>query len=224
MKKIKETGFFKWALLTVPFSRLSVYLCLILIILFIIFCKFINSWSLYTFYCYFVGYLYFLIIGCSIVKQIINEIKSEVKFSTFTQTEVLAYAWYAKRIGEIDGILYISAFLTNHTEFIAVWLAFKLAGRWSSAEMEAPLEQERIRKFSTNKQMILHNAIYNIFTIGNALILLFAFASWKIIEYLKSYSDINFFKVLIIALGLPILSFLLYIFALKQSERLGKIS
>ena len=156
-----------------------------------------------------IGYGYYICLQGIWIGKIMVALKNKIKFeapddtSKFTDKEKEAYGWYAKRVGNIDGIMYITAFLFGYREFVAVWLAFKLAGRWSSAEMELDLEKERIKEYSKNYQRIIHNAIYNIFTIGNALTIICATAGWKIICWLKGglfYKAILIGSLVIIAL------------------------
>lgn len=169
---------------------------------------------------YLIGYAYTVIAGGIIVKNIMGELKKEVRLGFFREdTERISYSWYAEHIGYIDSILYLTALLCKWPEFIAVWLAFKVAGRWESAKMEADIITKNSKALDT-KTKITNNALYNIFTIGNAFVLIYATTGWKIVQWLQ---DNQFDKAFLVGIGVLLLSYIFYKQATKQTFRLRGI-
>ena len=138
---------------------------------------------------YIAGYLFTALVGQFFIAIIMGELKTKIRtYLPEIKGFSKAYSWYASMVGYMDGILYITSLLAGRPAFIAAWLAFKLAGRWESVKLDEE-ERKKIAKdqdWSPAERFITTNAEYNIFTIGNALSVIYAVAGWKIIEWMKA--------------------------------------
>lgn len=187
----------------------------------------LTSWPGITIFIpYAIGYLFAIIFGSILIRFVMDEIKEKTRFSNFrfTSDEKKINSWYAQVVGIFDFILYISAMLIDKYEFIAIWLAFKVAGRWEASRLEQYLFPKDIKRIfnekGTNWGLIINNALYNTFTIGNALVIIWAGVSYKIINYLKNES---YGKAIVIALLLILLTLIFYLLAIQQTKRLEKL-
>ncbi len=135
---------------------------------------------------YIFGYIFALLGGFFIIKTMTN-LKEFVRLELSSENNRKSLFWYAQIVGFIEVFIYLTAFLNNYGQFIGVWLAFKVLGRWESAKME----KDQLKKQSVDgamddeKQKIRNNALYNIFTIGNALPIIYAFVGSKIIIWIQ---------------------------------------
>ncbi|MDD5432670.1 MAG: hypothetical protein PHO70_06785 [Candidatus Omnitrophica bacterium] len=172
-----------------------------------------------------IGYGCTLFIGGFLIKFTLDEIKEKLYFSSFSINETKAYTWYARRVGDIEILLYITSFLINKPEFIAIWLALKVAGRWKSAQLEAAAiktreERKAVKMLSAenraveNFELIKSNGVYNIFTIGNGLSIIYGFVGSKIILWLR---DFQWGKAMGLFLVTVIGNIVLYILARRQT-------
>jgi len=87
-------------------------------------------------------------------------------------------ASHASILGAVEGALYVSALQFERPEFIAVWLGLKTVVTWRHWETDVPIIVDK------QPRWILGRNVYNIFLLGNALVILFAAVGWKLIELL----------------------------------------
>jgi hypothetical protein len=80
---------------------------------------------------------------------------------------LIRFPWLPATVGALERILYFFAFLMGKPEFIAVWLALKVAGQWS---------QWSEQKIQLEKKWLSGRAIFQVFLIGNALSIIVAVA------------------------------------------------
>ncbi len=173
----------------------------------------IGRWSFWSFVW---GYGSFFFFSC-FTREIMRELKSKIKLHNFAPAEGEAYLWYARIVGYLDGILYISALYFNLYLFIPAWLAFKIAGRWQAPPWEAKEKEASIKDFSLPLKLIINNGDYNIFTIGNGLSIIYAGLSWQIILWFQKGLVCNVFLSFIFVCSL---SYILLFCAKKQTRRL----
>ncbi len=74
-------------------------------------------------------------------------------------------AWHSIILGLTELALYIGALIAHKPEFIAVWLA---------------------KQHGVEQKYVYGRNAYNIFLLGNALVVLFAAFGWKVIEFAKN--------------------------------------
>lgn len=89
-------------------------------------------------------------IGCLTIGPIVH------RLSRRYYPDVTWDMYLPRIVGALEQFMYITCYLLRHPEFIAVWLAIKLAGEWRQTE-------------GAN----LH-PLYNIFLVGNALSLIYS--------------------------------------------------
>ncbi|MBI2862113.1 MAG: hypothetical protein HYX89_04765, partial [Chloroflexi bacterium] len=80
------------------------------------------------------------------------------------------FAWHAGLIGLLERFMYTSAVLVGRPEFIAVWLALKVAGQWAAW-----------------RDPWLGRPIYNLVLIGNALSIIFGAGGGYLARYLLGW-------------------------------------
>jgi hypothetical protein len=163
------------------------------------------------FWSYFFGYIFACGGSFIFIRIIYNELWKEIKEESADRDHSL-HLWYGQVIGIVEGIMYVTAFLLDKWEFIGIWLAFKVVGRWERSRIEFQQKKKRgiLGKLETH-------AIYSIFTIGNALSLVYAFFGYKIIRYLQVGELIKSVFIVLIIIGF---SFLLKLFAERQSIKI----
>ncbi len=161
---------------------------------------------------YLTGYF----IACSLsfifINLICQELWKEIQDDLEGQDHKL-HRWYGGVIGFLEGIMYITALLLNKYEFVGIWLAFKVVGRWERSRIEFNQHQSKSKlgKLQTH-------AIYSIFTIGNALSIICSAVGWKIILCLQ---DGNILESILLVLSISIIFCLILFFAKKQSKRIS---
>ena len=181
---------------------------------------------------YLAGYSYSFFVGGFFIRSTLDELKKKLKFHDYNKDEIKTCSWYARRVGDIEIVIYVTSFLINKPEFIAVWLALKVAGRWHSAKLEADSnkyrDQQKLTKTlkSSNSleekfESIQHNGFCNIFTIGTGLSIAYGFIGSKIILWFKNSMDD---KVIALILTAIVVNTALYISAKKQNKRLERLA
>jgi hypothetical protein len=81
-------------------------------------------------------------------------------------------------LGALEITIFTSALLAEHGEFIALWLGIKTVMRWRHWEHDIPF----IAKDGRTVWVFGRNA-YNVFLVGNGLVILFAAIGWKAVEF-----------------------------------------
>ena len=107
-------------------------------------------------------------------------------------------------IGIVDTFLYMTSFLIGYPEFIMVWLAFKITGRWSYVSK------------SKDELSVFNREFYNIFVLGNALTIIYSILCAIVIKRLVECINI-WFEVVLIGVGVLILSIILYFYISKKT-------
>jgi len=78
--------------------------------------------------------------------------------------------WQGKLVGCVERGLYVTAFLAGHPEFVAVWLALKVAGQWQGWKAEG----------GPAGHIVFNNSlVLNAFSIG------YAFAATQAVEWFR---------------------------------------
>ena len=96
-------------------------------------------------------------------------------------------------LGAVEGALYLGAFLYGKPEFIALWLGLKTVVKWRHWEYDVPVGKPT--------RWILGRNAYNLFLVGNGLVVCFAAAAWKVAELLRAEDHPKTY-VLLIAIAL----------------------
>lgn len=91
-------------------------------------------------------------------------------------TELRPYAEHANMVGVVERTLYTVSWLLGKPEFVAVWLALKVAGQWSRWGSDAP----------NGGRKVAGRAIFNVFLLGNAFSIAYGLAGGFLVESLSS--------------------------------------
>lgn len=84
----------------------------------------------------------------------------------------MPYRWTSSMAGMVDRIIYTSSLLFSAKEFIAVWLAFKIAVQWKRWEDKNDLGKAR--------------ASFHIFLIGTGLSLMYGVVGGLLVKWLNN--------------------------------------
>jgi hypothetical protein len=117
---------------------------------------------------YLIGYAFAIICSLLIIRLVVDTMWEELRIKW--KQDIRPYEWHARAVGVVDSALYVTSWLLGVPEFIAVWLAFKVAGLWI--------------KWQGDTRNNVGRAIYNIFIIGNGLSIAYATSGAMIIKWL----------------------------------------
>jgi len=182
------------------FSTLTLYILTIIISLIMEF----NIMDIKIHIYYGIAYLISIIGSQFVVKYILDnmwkkvylEIKKIDNNKKFE--EIRPFLHTPKILGLLESILYTTAFLIGKYEFISVWLVIKVAGSFK-------------REFKSNDQGEQYEREkYNIFLIGNGLLILFSYIGALICRWLMEDNK-RCFSIIIVCGGLILLSLIMYI-------------
>jgi hypothetical protein len=119
---------------------------------------------------YLIGYLFSLSGGLLFVRLIVNTMWRELGWKGKPSEDVIRpYAWHAQAIGILESVLYTTAWIVSAPQFIAVWLALKVAGKWG--------------RWEKDEGKIPGRSIYNIFLIGSGFSVAYSTVGAKIIDF-----------------------------------------
>ena len=112
-------------------------------------------------YYYIIGYLFSIIGSLLFVRIVVNTMWNEIGWEKNSGEDKLRpHAWHSRAVGTIESVLYTSSWLLEIPEFIAIWLALKVAGRWG--------------RWERDEGKVTGRTVYNIFLIGNGLVIAFS--------------------------------------------------
>jgi hypothetical protein len=127
-------------------------------------------------------------------KQVDFRINKDPDFKKMEETR--PFPQTPRFIGLLESVLYTSAFLVNKYEFISVWLLLKVAGSFKRGSKND--ERYERQKF-------------NIFLIGNGILIIFSFVGSLISKQLIKSKDC--FSIILLAGSLIVLSLVMYIWS-----------
>lgn len=161
---------------------------------------------------YFWGFGFALIIGTCLLSKISDILWEEITDDKNKRMDL--HLWYSTAVGVLERFLYIIALLNQFGEFLGLWIAFKVVGRWERSK----LEFEKLMKGDKNQiGKLKAQAIYNIFTIGNALSIIYAVVGWKIISWMNKGQG---YKSIFVGLCAILFSFIFINCCRKHSQSL----
>jgi len=118
------------------------------------------AFSLWNFSVVLIGYVIMLVAGHFIVESVVSRLWKRYLPSTERHVPLPAI------VGTLDRCLFATSYLLGVKEFIAVWLAIKLAGQWSPTKTD------------------VDRPLYYIFIIGHALSLTISVGTAIVIQNL----------------------------------------
>ncbi|MEX2030541.1 MAG: hypothetical protein WD906_06185 [Anaerolineales bacterium] len=111
-----------------------------------------------------VGYAYSVVLGGAVVKATLD------RFYIGYEQGRTVENWRAGVVGFVERTLYTTAFLMAIPEFIAVWLALKVAGQWERWKQDW---SSKGRSTELKAKKDTSRAMYSGYLLGNALSLTF---------------------------------------------------
>lgn len=120
-----------------------------------------------------------------------------------TNDELRPFAYQSVIIGSLESIMYTSCWLIGKHEFIGVWLILKVGGQWGRWTQELTIR---------NRQ-ITGRSIFNIFLVGNALVILYSIIGAMLIEWINKGKIAESIAVPVL---LVIITFFIVIYTKKQ--------
>ncbi len=138
---------------------------------------------------YAIGYLYSVLIGHLLVLSFSRN--AWAALGEMPKNEVdMPYRWTSSLSGITDRVIYTSSLLFSAKEFIAVWLAIKVAAQW--------------KRWEDTKDLGKARASFHIFVIGTGLSLLYGIVGGVMVGWLKdaNYIPATIFPVMLILLNL----------------------
>ena len=154
---------------------------------------------------YLPGYFFSVIISSFFIKLVVDTMWKKLQM----RSERHPYSWMGNAVGYIERVLYTSSWLLGKSEFIAVWLALKVAGQWGGWTDDLTSADKKVK--------ISGRASYNIFLIGNGLSISYAVVGAKIVEWL-TLTDQRLTDSIIAPVTLIIGTLLLYIWIKNWKE------
>lgn len=144
---------------------------------------------LMSFLYYALGYFYSIVVGHWLILNFSKNAWEALGEIPKGEKEI-PYRWTSSLSGILDRVIYTSSLLIPAKEFIAVWLAIKVAVQWKRWDDEKDLGKAR--------------ASFHIFVIGTGLSLLYGVVGALIVEWLSSqeYMPAIVVPVLLVVLSL----------------------
>jgi hypothetical protein len=111
---------------------------------------------------YIFGYAYSILIGHYVASHVLD-----CYYQGYEEGRAVE-KWRSGVVGLVERALYTSAFLMSAPEFIAIWLAFKVAGQWErwKADWGSKARQDELKK---KQRKDTARAMYSGYLVGNAL-------------------------------------------------------
>jgi hypothetical protein len=125
-------------------------------------------------YAQLVGYCYPVLLGVLLVKNLVERMWDCVLPDGSKNPALRPDAWQARALSYIEAVLYVAFFQLGHPWFPVAWLALKIAGNW----------QRWSQTGNVNNGIPAGTAIFNVFMIGNAILILHSFVGYKIIVWM----------------------------------------
>lgn len=121
------------------------------------------------------GYAFALIIGHWLLAFVIDKLWQKTGASRIILREPSLAARLPQLVGLVERSLYVASFQIGKPEFIAVWLALKVAGQWKRWEETGTADGSEISG----------RLVYNLFLIGSGLSVAFATVGAQLIGYIR---------------------------------------
>ena len=117
------------------------------------------------------GYAFAIVVGHFATWYVSKLLWHDLAVPSTTVEEIRPRSYHATLVGLVERPLYIAAIQMEVPEFIAVWLALKVAGKWNRWS-------DGFRK--DDQVTVIGRAFFNVFLIGNALSIAYALVGERI--------------------------------------------
>lgn len=151
--------------------------------------------------CYFLGYIFSIFIADLIIRPIRKNLYSGLEMPNEPNL------WRPQILGWLERAIYTSSILAGTPEFVAIWLALKVAEHWERWKQDIGKDKEK----TPNRARVTYTG----FLIGNALSILCASAGAYFINFSITGKWVEAAGLLI---SLCCFSMIIYIFSKRQSR------
>jgi len=122
------------------------------------------------------GYGFALVVGGIMVKELVGVLWDRLSPGGAKNPQLRPNAWQTRALGHVERVLYVALFQGGQGLLVGLWLALKMIGKWTRWSEGG---DEKAQKPSGQ-------AIFNIFLLGNALSILYAFLGFKMIQWVSA--------------------------------------
>jgi hypothetical protein len=154
--------------------------------------------------CWFVGFFYSIVIGGLVISRI-----HHLNHLSLYKEKKYPMVWRVQVVGFIERALFTSSWLVGMPEFVAIWLALKIANRWEIFKYEF---DNKNYFFQDNKKHMV-SSLFESFLIGNGLSISFGIIGGLLITQMLQR---EWGMAIIIGFSLPIASGFLYLFMARK--------
>jgi len=158
-------------------------------------------------YALLLGYGFPVLVGVLLMKNVVERLWECIIPRGASQTNSRPETWQPRVLAFLESVLYIAFLQLGQAWFIGVWMAFKIAGhwkRWGDSGDEKTMKPPGY-------------VVYNVFLIGNGLLIVFAYVGYKLIGWISSEQWLR-------ALWAPTLSVLLTVILYAWLARFRKVT
>lgn len=166
-----------------------------------------------TIFYFVVGFGYSIIVGHLVIKSVLDT------YYTGHEEGRQKQKWRAAVVGFVERTLYLGSILANKPEFIAIWLAFKIAGQWDRWKTDYYADPKK-RPLLEDSPGDTARAVWGGYAIGNGLSIAFAFTGGVIIQLLV---DSNLMQALFLGISLLILCLFLHLYIRHHVKKSTKV-
>jgi len=123
-----------------------------------------------------IGYGFSVFAEAILVKNLVDTLWDCIAPSGSTSPQIRPRAWQGEALARLEGVLYVAFLQLGLGQLIGVWLVIKVAGQWKRWTDDGDEKTQRPDG----------RAVFNIFLIGNALSVLYAFIGFKLIGWVDA--------------------------------------
>jgi len=127
-------------------------------------------------YAQILGYAFALVVGGIMVKNVVDVMWERLVPGGAKNKQLRPNARQTQALGHVERVLYVALFQAHSGLLVGLWLAIKMIGKWTRW---SECGDEKAQKPSGQ-------AIFNIFLLGNALSILYAFVGFKMVQWVSA--------------------------------------
>lgn len=154
---------------------------------------------------YLLGFSYSILLGAVVTKRVLDRFYSGYESGRTTEN------WRSGVVGVAERALYTTSWLLAVPQFIAIWLALKVAGQWDRWKSDWASKARQVDQKAARDTA---RAMYAGYLLGNALSIAFAVAGALLVQELLR---LRWLSALAIAVVLPLAVALLYLYIRAQT-------
>jgi hypothetical protein len=122
-----------------------------------------------------IGFLVASPLAGPVIGFAVDSMWRRIGWSGNSDQNIFRLPWLPSTLGIVERGLYLLSFVIQHPEFLAFWITMKVAGQWSQWSTDQVLKDGR---------RMNGRAVFQIFLLGNAFSILYAFLGYQIFRWL----------------------------------------